>query len=64
MPAATLYKTTLDPDHRRLFKVRIADDERLITEQVITELMGRDAQARYDFVTTRARDAEADELDI
>jgi len=64
MPAATLYKTTLDPDHRRLYKVRIADDERLVTETVITELMGRDAQARYEFVTTRAREAQAEELDI
>ncbi|MFZ4735957.1 MAG: DNA gyrase/topoisomerase IV subunit B [Bradymonadia bacterium] len=64
MPAATLYKTTLDPDHRRLYKVRIADDERLVTETVITELMGRDAQARYEFVTTRAREAQADDLDI
>ena len=64
MPAATLYKTTLDPDHRRLYRVRIGDDQKLLTETVITELMGRDAGARYEFVTTRAREAEAEELDI
>jgi len=64
MPAATLYKTTLDPDHRRLYKVRIGENEQLLTETVITELMGRDAGARYEFVTTMAREAEVEELDI
>jgi DNA gyrase subunit B/topoisomerase-4 subunit B len=64
MPAATLYKTTLDPDHRRLYKVCIGPDEQLVTETVITELMGRDAGARYEFVTTMAREAEVEELDF
>jgi DNA gyrase/topoisomerase IV subunit B len=62
--AATLYKTTLDPDHRRLYKVCIGADEQLVTETVITELMGRDAGARYEFVTTMAREAQAEELDF
>ena len=62
MMPATLYKTTLDPDHRRLYRVRVADDERLVTETTITELMGRDAQARFEFVMSRAH--EVQELDI
>ncbi len=62
MPPATLFKTTLDPDHRRLYRVQVADEDRLVTENVITELMGRDSQARFEFVTTWAH--EVDELDI
>jgi DNA gyrase/topoisomerase IV subunit B len=50
MMPATLYKTTLDPDHRRLQQVRIDEEDRLLTENTITELMGRDPQARYEFV--------------
>ena len=64
MMPATLYKTTLDPDHRRLQQVRIEDEDRLLTETTITELMGRDPQARYDFVMNHAATAEAAELDI
>lgn len=62
MPPAVLYKTTLDPDHRRLYRVRIAEADRLVTETVISELMGRDSQARFEFVTSSAH--EVDELDI
>ena len=64
MPAATLFKTTLDPERRRLHKVCIGADEQLLTETVITELMGRDSGARYEFVTTMAREAEAEDLDF
>ena len=62
MMPATLYKTTLDPDARRLAQVRVADEDRLRTETTITELMGRDPQARFEFVMNNAR--EADVLDI
>lgn len=62
MMPATLYRTTLDPDHRRLLQVQIAEDDRLATEVTFSELMGRDPQARFEFVTSRAH--EADELDI
>ncbi|MEZ4475630.1 MAG: DNA topoisomerase IV subunit B [bacterium] len=62
MMPATLFKTTLDPLRRRLLKVTIPDDARLETENTITDLMGKDASARFDFVMTRAHEAE--ELDI
>jgi len=62
MNAATLYRTTLDPDQRRLFQVRVAPDDALATEATISDLMGKDASARYDFVMNRAADAEV--LDI
>ncbi len=62
MNAATLYRTTLDPDQRRLFQVRIAPEHALVTETTISELMGKDASARFHFVMDSAADAEA--LDI
>ena len=62
MMPATLYKTTLDPLHRRLLQVKIEDEERLMTETVITELMGKDPQARFHFVVNSADQAGA--LDI
>ena len=62
MMPATLYRTTLDPDHRRLVQVNIAVEDRLATEVTISELMGRDPQPRFEFVMNRAH--EADALDI
>ena len=56
MPA-TLFKTTLDPLHRRLLQVRIDEMDRLATETTITELMGKDPQARFHFVMDSAEDA-------
>jgi len=58
----TLNETTLAPDTRRLLEVDIPDAERMVTERTITELMGRDSSARFDFIMQHA--AEADELDV
>ncbi len=58
----TLNETTLAPDSRRLLEVDIPDTERMVTEQTITELMGRDSSARFEFIMQHA--AEADELDV
>ncbi|MFB6231648.1 MAG: type IIA DNA topoisomerase subunit B [Salinibacter sp.] len=58
----TLNETTLSPDGRRLLEVDIPDTERMVTEQTITELMGRDSSARFEFIMKHA--AEADELDV
>jgi DNA gyrase subunit B/topoisomerase-4 subunit B len=58
----TLDETTLAPDSRRLLQVDIPDAERMVTERTITELMGRDSSARFDFIMEHA--AEADELDV
>jgi DNA gyrase subunit B/topoisomerase-4 subunit B len=62
MMPATLYKTTLDPIHRRLLQVKIDEMDRLVTEITITELMGKDPQARFHFVMDSAE--EVDALDI
>lgn len=58
----TLKETTLSPESRRLLEVDIPDAERLVTEQTITELMGRDSSARFEFIMQHA--AEVDELDV
>ena len=58
----TLDETTLAKESRRLLEVDIPDTERMVTEQTITELMGRDSSARFDFIMQHA--AEADELDV
>jgi len=58
----TLKETTLSPDSRRLLEVDIPDAERMVTERTITELMGRDSSARFDFIMQHAADADA--LDV
>ncbi|MEM9828497.1 MAG: DNA topoisomerase IV subunit B [Planctomycetota bacterium] len=57
MPAKTLWETTLNPKTRRLMKVEI--DDQLETDRIISDLMGRDASARFHFIMDRAEDAEA-----
>ena len=55
-----LKQTTLDPRRRRAVKVTVPDV--LAAERTLAELMGKDAAARYRFITERAR--EADGLDL
>lgn len=62
MMPKTLKETTLDPDKRRLLQVSIPDTERLLTERTISDLMGKDAKARYTFITDNA--AQVEELDV
>ena len=60
MMPKVLWETTLNPDTRRLLKVEI--DDHLETDRVISDLMGRDASARFRFIMERAEDAE--EIDV
>jgi len=55
-----LKATTLDPRRRRALKVTVPDV--LEAERTFADLMGKDAAARYRFITERAR--EADSLDV
>lgn len=57
MMPKVLWDTTLNPKTRRLMKVEI--DDQLETDRVISDLMGRDASARFRFIMDRAEDAEA-----
>jgi DNA gyrase/topoisomerase IV subunit B len=47
MMPKTLYETTLDPKSRKLLRVTVPDGAHLETEQVITDLMGKDPSTRY-----------------
>jgi DNA gyrase/topoisomerase IV subunit B len=60
MMPETLKSTTLDPKKRQLVQVSIGDE--LATDRTISDLMGKDAGARYQFIMERASEAEA--LDI
>ncbi len=60
MMPKVLWETTLNPQTRRLLKVEI--DDHLETDRVISDLMGRDASARFRFIMERAEDAE--EIDV
>ncbi|MFT3921230.1 MAG: DNA topoisomerase IV subunit B [Myxococcales bacterium] len=62
MSADELKSTTLDRDKRRLMRVII--DEEVGTDQVINDLMGKDASARFRFIMDRAADADAETLDV
>jgi DNA gyrase subunit B len=62
MSADELKQTTLDPRRRRALRVVIESE--LEVDRVMNELMGRDPQARYTFIMERAKEADADELDV
>jgi DNA gyrase subunit B len=62
MSSDELKSTTLDPQKRRLMRVII--DEEVATDQVINDLMGKDASARFRFIMERAAEAEAESLDV
>ncbi len=60
MMPKVLWETTLNPATRRLLKVEI--DDHLETDRVISDLMGRDASARFNFIMDRAETAS--EIDV
>jgi DNA gyrase subunit B len=62
MSADELKETTLDVSKRRLMRVII--DEEVGTDQVINDLMGKDASARFRFIMERAAEADAEALDV
>ena len=51
MMPKTLFKTTLDPNRRTLLRVSIPEGSSLSTEQTISDLMGKNVQARYDAIS-------------
>ncbi|KAA5543678.1 type IIA DNA topoisomerase subunit B [Roseiconus nitratireducens] len=58
MMPKVLWETTLNPATRQLLRVEV--DDQLETDRVISDLMGRDASARFRFIMERAADAEVD----
>lgn len=64
MPAKLLFETTLDPARRRLLRVTLPENDRPYAERTITELMGKEADARYRFIISEAYSASEEELDV
>jgi DNA gyrase/topoisomerase IV subunit B len=62
MDAKDLAQTTLDNRKRRLLKVEI--DNPLDSDQVFRELLGKDAEPRYNFIMEKAAHADAENLDV
>jgi DNA gyrase subunit B/topoisomerase-4 subunit B len=58
----TLKMTTLDPRSRQTLRVTVKDGEQLLTDQVISDLMGKDVAARFKMITENA--ADIGELDV
>ena len=57
-----LFRNPLDPRRRRLLRVEIPPDQALLTDQGISDLMGKDPAARFRFIMDRAQEVE--ELDV
>ncbi len=64
MPHQLLYETTLDPRRRRLIRVIVPDEDRTYTESTVTDLMGKEPEARYQFIMSEAYTAKTQDLDI
>lgn len=62
MDAEQLWDTTMNPENRVLIQVRIEDAER--ADAVFTKLMGDEVSLRKNFIQTRAKDADLEELDV
>ena len=60
MLARDLWETTLNPETRRLLCVEV--DDQLETDRVMSDLMGRDASARFRFIIEHA--PEANDIDV
>jgi DNA gyrase subunit B len=58
MQAEELRRTTLDPATRRLLRVTVADFAE--TDRILTDLMGKDVEARFKFIMERAAQADLD----
>jgi DNA gyrase subunit B/topoisomerase-4 subunit B len=58
----TLKMTTLDPRTRQPLRVTVKDGEQLLTDQVISELMGKDVAPRFKMITENA--ADIGDLDV
>ena len=50
MMPKTLFQTTLDPKKRTLLKVVIPEGAALDTENIISDLMGKDVKNRYQAI--------------
>lgn len=62
MDADQLWETTMNPENRVLVQVKVRDAE--LADAIFTKLMGEDVSLRKNFIQSRAKDLNIDELDI
>lgn len=62
MDAEQLWETTMNPDNRVLVQVKVEDAER--ADAIFTKLMGDEVSLRKNFIQSRAKDVNLEELDI
>jgi DNA gyrase/topoisomerase IV subunit B len=62
MPAKLLFETTLNPDTRRVLRVVINEDDRPYTDRTVSDLMGKEPEARFKFIMEEAHTAK--DIDI
>ncbi|RUL89141.1 DNA gyrase/topoisomerase IV subunit B [Tautonia sociabilis] len=62
MPAKLLFETTLDPSRRRLLRVCVPDEDRPYTDHTVSDLMGKEPEARFKFIMEEAYSAR--DIDI
>jgi DNA gyrase/topoisomerase IV subunit B len=58
MQPEELKRTTLDPNSRRLLRVKVENIEE--ADRILTDLMGKDVEARFNFIMERAAQADLD----
>lgn len=62
MPPKTLYETTMDPESRRLLRVRIPVGKEVEAAVVLNDLMGKDTEKRLPYMLQAS--AQAERLDL
>ncbi|MDR3298031.1 MAG: DNA gyrase subunit B [Candidatus Nomurabacteria bacterium] len=62
MDANQLWETTMDPKHRTLIRVNIEDAEK--ADAIFTKLMGDEVELRKNFIQSRAKTVNLDDLDF
>jgi DNA gyrase/topoisomerase IV subunit B len=58
MQPEELKRTTLDPKSRRLLRVTVSDVAE--ADRILTELMGKDVEARFNYIMEHAAQADVD----
>jgi DNA gyrase subunit B len=62
MDATQLWETTMNPENRVLMQVRIEDAER--ADAIFSKLMGSEVELRKNFIQSRAKFVNTEDLDI
>ncbi|MFZ1242688.1 MAG: DNA topoisomerase (ATP-hydrolyzing) subunit B [Candidatus Saccharimonas sp.] len=62
MDATQLWETTMNPENRVLVQIGVEDAER--ADAIFSKLMGDDVALRKNFIQTRAKDVNLEELDV